>query len=80
MYLQIKVIPKSPQTKFVEKMDDETLRIRIKAAPERGRANKELIRFLASELGCQKDEILIISGQTDARKLVKVPDKSILPW
>lgn len=79
MYIQIKVIPKSRETKFIEKMDDETYKIRVKAAPEKGKANEELIRFLAKTLSIRKDEISIISGHTDTRKLLKIPDIK-LPW
>lgn len=79
MYIQIKVIPKSRATEFVEKMDDETYKIRVKAAPEKGKANTELIRFLAKTLKVTKDEIIIISGHTDTRKLLKIPDLK-LPW
>ena len=79
-YIQVKVAPRSARTEFVEKMDDETLKIRLKAVPEKGRANIELIRFLAKTLNVRKDEVLIISGQTDTRKLVKIPDTAKLPW
>jgi uncharacterized protein len=73
-YLQIKVIPKSPKTEFIEKMADDTLKIRIAAPPEKGKANAELIKFLAKEFSCPKGQIKIISGQTDQRKLVRIPD------
>lgn len=74
MYIQVKVIPKSPRTQLVEIMPDETWKIRIAAPPEKGKANEELIKFLAKHFGCKKSEIKIISGQTDQRKLVKVPN------
>ncbi len=80
MYLQIKVVPRSKCTEFVERMDDgETIKIRLKAVPEKGQANKELIRFLAETLNIPKDQILIISGAADPRKLLKLPDIT-LPW
>ncbi len=80
MYLQIKVLPRSNKTEFVERMEDETLKIRLKALPEKGRANQELIQFLSKELKIQKNEIKIISGVTDQRKLVKIPDQTPIPW
>ena len=81
MYLQVKVIPKSPRTAFVEWMGPEadgsrTAKIRLKAAPEKGRANEELIRFLAESCGCGKEDILIISGHTSTRKLLRIPEGS----
>jgi len=53
-------------------MEDETIKIRIKAAPEKGRANIELIRFLAKELTLPKENISIISGKTEQLKLIKL--------
>ncbi len=48
-YLRIKVIPRSPKNEIVETMKDdsgeETIKIRIKAPPEKGKANTELIKF-----------------------------------
>ncbi|MBI4235682.1 DUF167 domain-containing protein [Candidatus Peregrinibacteria bacterium] len=71
-YLRIKDLPKSTKNEVVEIMDDETIKIRIKAPPEKGKANKELIRFLSRELEISTDEISILSGKTEALKLIKI--------
>lgn len=71
-FLRIKVIPGSPKNEITEIMEDETVKIRIKAAPERGKANKELIKFLSTELGVPKSSIEIISGKFDPLKLVQI--------
>lgn len=78
MYIAVKVIPKSPETLFVEQMADETYKIRLKAAPEKGKANEELIRYLSKACQIPKESIKIISGHTDTRKLLKVPDHTDL--
>ncbi|MBU0981376.1 DUF167 domain-containing protein [Patescibacteria group bacterium] len=80
MYLQVKVIPRSQKTEFVEKMEDGTLKFRLKAPPEGGKANAELTKFLASRCTINPDEIKIISGFASTRKLLKIPDNAILPW
>lgn len=80
MYLQVKVSPKSRATEFIELMDDGTYKFRLKAAPEKGKANEELIEFLSEALNISKEEIKIISGHTDRNKLLKIPDNSVLPW
>lgn len=49
-YLRIKAIPRQPRTEYIDIRENETIRIRLKAVPERGQANKELIRFLSDEL------------------------------
>jgi hypothetical protein len=75
-YLRIKVIPKSPKNEITEIMKDqtgeETIKIRIKAPPEKGKANAELIKFLSKELEIPKENISIISGKTDHLKLIKI--------
>ena len=49
-YLRIKVTTKQPRTEYMSTLSDETIKIRLKAVPEKGRANDELIRFLGEEL------------------------------
>ncbi|MFC1655534.1 DUF167 domain-containing protein [Patescibacteria group bacterium] len=71
-YLRIKVLPKSAKNEVVDIMDDETIKIRIKAVPEKGKANKELISFLSKELEMPKEKFDIISGKHDQLKLVKI--------
>jgi uncharacterized protein (TIGR00251 family) len=71
-YLRVKVIPKSSKNEMVETMGDGTLKIRIAAPPEKGKANAELIRFLSQHLKVDKTQISIISGKSDALKLIKI--------
>ncbi len=75
-YLRIKVIPNSSNNEIKEIMIDdsgeETIKIKIKAAPEKGKANTELIKFLSKELDIKKPTISIISGKTDRIKLIKI--------
>lgn len=71
-HLRIKVTPKQPKTEYVATLDDGTIKIRLRAVPEKGKANEELIRFLARELGVSKNSIEIISGGTDSVKLVRI--------
>ncbi len=75
-YLRIKAIPSSPKNEITEIMEDEkngtTYKIRIKAPPQKGKANKELIRFLSKELNVPKENIEIISGQKEQLKLIRI--------
>lgn len=74
-YLRIKVIPKSEKNCISEIIEDEegqTIKIRIKAVPEKGKANKELIKFLSKEFSIPKQNIEIISGKTSQLKLLKI--------
>jgi len=72
MYLRVKVLPKSPKNEIVETLEDGTIKIRIKAAPEKGKANAELIKFLSKKYQVEKDKISIISGAKEQIKLIKI--------
>ena len=76
--LIVKVIPRAKQTEFVGIMDDGALKIRLRAVPEDGKANEELLSFLERETGKKWE---IVSGFTNSRKGVKrqdtVNDKSM---
>ncbi len=71
-FLTIKVIPNAPKTIVVGCMDDGTWKIKVKAVPQKGKANKELIRFLSKKLGVAKNDISITSGETSRLKRVRV--------
>lgn len=71
VYFRIKVSPGSSRNEFVALLNTEepTLKIRIAAPPEKGKANKEIIKFFKKQFGrpCE-----IVSGMTDEVKLVRV--------
>ena len=72
IYLRVKVRPNARQNEIKEEMTDGTLKIDVAAVPERGKANQELIKFLARELRIKKENIRIISGAADHLKLLKI--------
>lgn len=71
-YLRIKVTPRQSKTEFFQVMEDGTLKIRLKAIPEKWKANLELIRYLSEELNIPKAKIEIISGAGDEVKMVRI--------
>lgn len=48
------------------------LKISVTAAPEKGKANAALIRFLAKQLGVGRAAVRIVSGETSRRKRVEI--------
>ncbi len=72
MYVRVKVRPKSKANEIVETMDDGTIKVRVKAAPEKGKANKEVIKLLAKKYNVRKSDVEIVSGKTDQIKLIKI--------
>ena len=72
IYLRIKVLPGAGQTAFLDTMADGTIKIAVAAPPENGKANQELIKFLATKLEVRKYQVKIISGISERLKLIKV--------
>jgi uncharacterized protein (TIGR00251 family) len=70
--LRIKVIAKRAKTEITGELADGTLKIRVAATPERGKANAELCSFLAREIGVSPAQIEVISGHTSPLKLIRV--------
>ncbi|MBI2688589.1 MAG: DUF167 domain-containing protein [Acidobacteria bacterium] len=56
-------------------MADGTLKIRVKAAPEDGKANEELCQFLARHFGVSRQDVAIVTGATSQRKRVRVTER-----
>lgn len=65
--LNVKVIPKASRTALVGWENDE-LKIRLAAVPDKGEANDALIQFLSKFLEIGKSHITIIQGQTSRHK------------
>lgn len=71
-YLAVKIIPGSAKTEFRELLADDTYKIAVAAVPKNGKANIELIKFLAKEFKVVKSRFKIISGAGDHTKLIKI--------
>ena len=66
-----KVVPGSSRTMVAGVLED-MVKVRVAAAPEKGKANQCLVAFLADQLGVKKNDIEIVSGQTRPVKQVRV--------
>jgi len=66
-----KIVPGSSRTSACGLLNG-MLKIKISAAPEKGKANRALVGFLAKKLGVKKKAVSIISGQTNPVKQVQV--------
>ncbi len=69
--LTIKVVPQSGKSEII--LDKQgRLKAFLKAAPEKGKANKELIKLLAKALGCPQALITLIAGASHRHKTLKL--------
>lgn len=74
MDLRVKVVPKSSKTELAGYLPDGTWKVKVAAAPEKGRANEALCKFLAEHLGVAKSKVRIVSGETSHLKRIHVDD------
>ena len=70
--LKIRVIPKSPKTEWAGILEDGTIKVKVAAVPEKGKANDELIRFLAEEAHVPKNNVQVVAGAASQNKLVRL--------
>ena len=51
---------------------EDVLRVRVAAPPERGKANEAVLRLLAAALGIERGRLRIVRGETSRQKVVLV--------
>lgn len=69
------VTPRSSKNEMLQSREDGILRIKLKAPPVDGEANKALIAFLATQWGVKKSQLRIVQGEKGRRKVVEVCSK-----
>jgi len=72
MLLTIHATPNAKKTEITGWLDDNTVKIKIAAPPKEGKANQELIRFLAEYYKKPKSSIKIVRGAMTKIKQVEV--------
>ena len=69
--INVKVVPSSSRNLIVGWLG-ESLKIKVKAPPERGKANAAVIGLLASKLDIDKELIEVVSGQSSPSKVLSI--------
>ncbi len=69
---EVKVVPGSSKT-VVAGLYNGMLKVRLAAAPEKGKANQALVELLAKQFNIPKKSVVIVSGQTSKVKMISVP-------
>ncbi len=75
LILNVKVIPGAGMNQIAGVKNQELV-TRIKAIPEKGRANKELVKFLADKLHIPKSDIEISRGERSRHKIIMLPKEA----
>ena len=69
--LSVKVVPGASRDGIAGWLG-ETLKVRVTAPAERGRANAAVEELLAGALGVPKDCVRIVAGAASARKVILI--------
>lgn len=72
IYLRFKVFPGAQKTEIKDILDDKTIKINIRAIPEKGKANNELMKFISKEFKVELKSVIILSGKSSRLKLIKI--------
>jgi uncharacterized protein YggU (UPF0235/DUF167 family) len=74
--VQIRLTPKAGRTALdgvtVDAAGQPYLRARVTAVPEKGKANKALLKLLAKAWGLSQSRLQIVAGEKDRNKTVLV--------
>ena len=69
--LEVKVVPGASRTE-VSGWLGQCLKVKVAAAPEKGKANQAVIRLLAETLAIKESAITIVSGAASQRKAIEI--------
>ncbi|MFT4551488.1 MAG: hypothetical protein ACI9S8_000101 [Chlamydiales bacterium] len=65
----VKVTPKSGKN-LITGWENDELKVRLNAVPEKGAANAELIKFLSKTFKLPKSRIILLRGDTSRHKQI----------
>lgn len=71
--LTVKAQPRS-KAPGVEEIAPGSFRVRVRAAPDRGRANDEIVDRLAEYLGVPPSRLTLVRGAASARKIFRLEE------
>ena len=69
--VNVKVVPGSSRDRVVGRYGDG-IKVQVSAPPEGGKANKAVIDVVAAALGIRAQQVQILKGHTQSRKVVEI--------
>ena len=69
--LNVKVVPGASRDRIAGQYGDG-VKVQVAAPPEGGQANRAVERVLAEALGVKAQQVRVVKGHTNARKVVEV--------
>ena len=71
MRINVKIVPGASKDEVIGPYGDG-LKLRVAAAPEKGKANAAVIRLLAGHFGVKPTQVRIVTGIHSPRKVVEI--------
>lgn len=69
--LRLRVSPGAARTELAGRLG-EAWKVRVRAAPERGRANEAVLSFLSERLGVTRSQLSLVAGHAGREKVVEL--------
>jgi len=71
MLIKVKVFPNSKREEVIKKSED-SFEVKIKEKPEKGRANREVVRVFSSYFKISESKIRLIKGFKKRNKIFEI--------
>ena len=68
----VKVIPKSSKDEIAGELPGGSVKVKVSAAADKGKANAAVCALLAKEIGVPRSHVEILSGHSSPLKRIKV--------
>ena len=72
--LAVRVTPRASKNEIVEILSDGTVKVHLTAPPVEGKANAELLKFMAKVLDIPVSRLEVVAGAGGRDKLISVID------
>ena len=71
MNIEVKVIAGAKKREI--RLEGSRLKVKVAARPVNGKANEELIAYIAETFGLKKGQVRIVAGEKETRKVLSIP-------
>jgi len=76
MLIKVKVFPNSKKEEVIKRSED-SFEVKVKAKPEKGMANKEVVKLLSVYFKIPESKIRLIKGFKERNKIFEIKDLKV---
>jgi uncharacterized protein (TIGR00251 family) len=74
--IRVKVVPGASRSR-VDGLYGDSLKVRVSAPPERGKANEAVVSLVAELLGSNEATVEVVAGLTSPRKTIRISQRTL---